>query len=148
MFWMLNGPNPAGIPGSANPPATAVGAKFPSNTSIFPDAKLAANRSGVPVPTDASPLYTAPAAELSTILIAVAGAAIDPFHAEIVPSSVAKMNDETLPFGAGRIQFTPFPATCPVGVPIVELLAVPGGIFTTTAVMAPAPLYSVDSPVS
>src|SRR5579863_5080416 len=148
MFWMLNGPNPAGIPGSANPPATVVGAKLASKTSIFPEAKFAANSSGVPVPTDASPLYTAPDAELSTILIAVAGAAIDPFQAEIVPSLVAKINDATFPFGAGNTQLTPFPATCPVGVPVVELLADPGGIFTTTAVIAPEPLYKVERPVS
>src|SRR5579862_3374627 len=85
---MLNGAKPGGKFGSAKSPSTVTGEKVPLNTSIVPALKLAAYSSAprLLLP-NARPLYTAPAAELSTMVTAVDPAA--PFHPEIVPSSLA-----------------------------------------------------------
>ena len=46
MFWMLNGANPAGMPGSVKSPASAPlpSPNVPLKTSIRPPAKFAAYR--------------------------------------------------------------------------------------------------------
>src|SRR6266567_9285635 len=91
----------------------------------------------------ARPLYTALAAELSAMIAATA----PPFQPEIVPSSVAKMNDAALPFANLKTLAVPF-RTWPVGRPNDPAGdAAPGGMVTTVAFTVPAPLYKVDVPV-
>src|SRR5438128_6206085 len=70
------------------PPAVRTGWKFESKTSTFPARKLVAKRNAPEaLKPIASPLYTAPDAELSTAVTACVGST-SAFHPAIVPSSV------------------------------------------------------------
>src|SRR6266702_2313163 len=101
MFWMLKGAKPAGMVGSPKEPARVAGLNILSNTSIVPAWKLAAKRK---LPDAfcprASPLYTAPEAELSTARMAWVKSTLG-FQPAIVPSSVAKikkLEPDVVPF--------------------------------------------------
>src|SRR5947209_951073 len=86
---MPKGAKPAGMCESRNPPGVRTGRKFESKTSMVPAWKLVAKRKApVVVKPRASPLYTAPEAELSTAMIAWVGSTLL-FHPAMVPSSVA-----------------------------------------------------------
>src|SRR5437879_5390432 len=75
--------------GSRNPPEVRTLRKFESKTSIVPAWKLVAKRKApAALKPRASPLYTAPEAELSTAMTAWVGSTLL-FHPAIVPSSVA-----------------------------------------------------------
>src|SRR5512135_30057 len=132
---MLNGAYPAGRFGSVNLPPVFTELNAASNTSIVPALKLVANRKfDPPLLPIASPLYTAPDTELSTTRTAL----VPPFHPEIVPSSVAKMNRAGLPLGSLKSVALPlktWPVGAAGGVPPVG-----GGIVTTSDWIAPAPL--------
>src|SRR5438477_4314307 len=74
---------------SLNPPLGWTGRKFESKTSTVPAWKLVANRKApLALKPRASPLYTAPEAELSTAMMAWVGSTLL-FHPAMVPSSVA-----------------------------------------------------------
>src|SRR5437763_17193488 len=113
---MPNGPKLEGILLSAKPPAVRTGRKLESNTSIVPARKLVANRKApLALKPMASPLYTAPAAELSTAITACVGLT-SPFQPAIVPFSVAKSSlaGAELPPAEITNPFVPLVAT-PVG---------------------------------
>src|SRR5919201_5165259 len=84
-----NGAKLEGIFESVNPPGVCTGRKFESKTSILPAWKLVAKRNAPEALNPiASPLYTAPEAELSTAITACVGSTLL-FQPAIVPSSVA-----------------------------------------------------------
>src|SRR5438093_1623853 len=90
-------------------------------------------KESVPTRPIAKPLYTAPLAELST----TTKACVPPDHAEIVPSSLAKIK-RAVPCEGIMKPVVPLNTT-PVGAP---------GTDTTRATFAPVlPLYNVDFPV-
>src|SRR5919201_2289246 len=75
--------------GSRNPPGVWTRRKFESKTSTVPAWKLVAKRKApLALKPRASPLYTAPEAELSTAMMAWLGSTLL-FQPAIVPSSVA-----------------------------------------------------------
>lgn len=125
----------AGRFGSLNLPPVLTGLNAASNTSIVPALKLAAYRKlAPPLLPIASPLYTAPDPELSTLSTAL----VPPFHPEIVPSSVAKMNRAGVPLGSLKsvaLALNTWPVGAAGGVPPAG-----GGIVTTSDWIAPAPL--------
>src|SRR2546425_7563016 len=78
--------------GSRNLPGRRTGRKLESKTSIVPARKLVANKKAPDsLKPIASPLYTAPPAELFTAITAWVGSTLL-FHPSIVPSSVAKIS--------------------------------------------------------
>src|ERR1700722_9324220 len=82
------------------------------------------------------PLYTAPLAELFTCTVAMVPSL--PFHAEMIPSSLANRN--ALPPKLAGVPLK----TVPVGDPAP---APADGMVTTNDCGVPAPLYSVDVPL-
>src|SRR5581483_2900681 len=138
MFWTLNGANADGTEGSTNaeaPFCTAV--IVPSQTSILPLLKLAANsRGAVEVPPKAQPLYTALFLELSARMIALFGFT-DEFQPEMTPSSEQNMNVAALPVATlNALEFvliiTPVTGAVVVAPPAA-------GIVTTSAIAFPVP---------
>ena len=85
------------------------------------------------------PLYTASNGERSATTTAL----VPPFHAEMMPSSPAKMNRALV--DAGITKSLVALKTIPVGAPPVLLPVV--GMFTTSDCFTPAASYSVDVPV-
>src|SRR5882762_7961339 len=87
---------------------------------------------------NASPLYTAPEAELSTASTALAGSTLK-FHAEMVPSSVSKMK--------AAANFEPGTKNPDVGFQIMpvgdetkpDCEPIGGGMLTTSGTMVPSP---------
>src|ERR1700738_925819 len=75
--------------------------------------------------------------------------AAPPFHAVIIPSNDAKMNEALFPFPI-RNPLVPL-FTCPVGVPWFSVAFAPGGIVTTIGPVAgkgvPAPFTRVEVPL-
>src|ERR1700676_3452719 len=87
-----------------------------------------------------SPVYTAPLAPLSTMIVAV-----PPLLPEIVPSSVAKMKFAGVAAATSHNP-APYPLhTCPVGSPDLSLLLADGGM-AAAVTPTPAVLYSVAKP--
>src|SRR5678815_3293297 len=107
----------------------------------FPLKFVAYRKFAPPFDAIATPLYTASLAERSATITAFAPAAW--FHAEIVPSSPAKMNKALLPpfIRKSVVELN----TCPVGFPPGDPPAF--GIPTTSWSFAPVPSYNVDSEV-
>src|SRR5271155_2561407 len=112
MFWMPNGAKPAGMSGSVKPPSVVVCTYWPllvllagAYTSTVPARKLVAKRKTPLTLTPVTrPLYTAPFAAFGTFELVTARTALSggrggllfcspPVQADIVPSSVAQMND-------------------------------------------------------
>src|SRR6476646_6996675 len=110
--------------------------------STEPPLKFVAYRKfAPPFVARARPLYTASLPERSATITAFVPAAW--FHAEIVPSSPAKMNNALLPplIRKSVVELN----TCPVGFPPGDPPAL--GIPTTSESLPPVPLYSVESEV-
>src|SRR6266851_6720647 len=125
--------------------------KFLSYISTTPSWKLVAYRKWpVGVLAMASPLYTAPAPEWSTAIMACVPLTVG-LQPRMVPSSVAKRNggDPDLPLAATTNSPVPL-NTRPVGVP-PPVGFVGDGIVTTrgaaTGKAWPRPLYSVETPL-
>src|SRR5438046_1189227 len=98
-------------------PLVVMGWKFESKTSTVPARKLVANKKAPDsLKPMASPLYTAPAAELLTAITAVTGSTAG-FHPAIVPSSVA--NNSILGPAAAPFEMTN---------PLVSLVVTPLGV--------------------
>src|SRR5881628_3714453 len=151
MFRMPKGAKPAGMAGSVN---ELTQLKLESSTSTAPELKLAAKRKLLPLASlsIASPLYTAPLAELSNLMIAFVRFTLG-LQALTVPSSVAKIKK------AGRgLPSLVVPNTKP-GVLLKAVLlkawpvgdakpVTPGGsgTLTTRGAFPPKLLYSVDTP--
>src|SRR6266446_136304 len=89
----------------------------------------------------ASPLYTAPDADLSALTTALAPKLT--FQAAIVPSSVAKIKRATALEATAKsvVLLNTTPVGAPGGVPPAG-----GGIVTTSDCGVPLPLYIVDKP--
>src|SRR5947208_15870487 len=79
-----------------------------------------------------APLYTAPLGEPLSELSTMSTALVPPFHPEMVPSSVAKMNRAGLPFGRRKSEL-PL-KTVPVGVAVAPGGAIFGRGMITEAV--------------
>src|SRR5262245_59411334 len=149
MAEMPNGAKPAGSFGSLNLPDSRTGRKFESKTSIVPAWKLVANRKApLALKPRASPLYTAPEAELFTAMTVWVGSTLL-LQPAMVPSSVANSSV------AGP---APWPDEMPR--PFVALVATPvgaeapgplgPGIVTAgwTALPAPSRLSAMPAPFS
>src|SRR5579863_6152439 len=134
---MLKGAKPAGIIGSLKALGRATGAKLTSKTSTVPACRLAAYRYELePLVPMARPVYSAPAAELSTITTALP--LFTPgFHPDIVPSKVSKRNTAGLPVVNAKpvVLFQTVPVGLPCVPPVLE-----GGMVTTSGIMEPVVL--------
>src|SRR5919198_4897520 len=154
-----NGAKLEGIFESLNPPGVFTGRKFESKTSIVPAWKLVAKRYAPDALNPiASPLYTAPEAELSTAMTACVESTL-PFHPAIVPSSVAKssaLGPERPPDEITKpevpLVVAPVGAAVPtpLGVGIVTTVGEPDGIgwpFESYVVALPEPLSETQRPL-
>ncbi len=112
-------------------PRVRTGWNFESNTSTVPARKLVANKNAPDsLKPMASPLYTAPEAELLTAITALVGSTVE-FHPAIVPSSVA--NSSTLGAEAAPVEMMN-PLVALVATPVGDDLPAPfpgAGIVTT-----------------
>src|SRR5919201_6637411 len=154
-----NGAKLEGIFESVNPPGVCTGRKFESKTSILPAWKLVAKRNAPEALNPiASPLYTAPEAELSTAITACVGSTLL-FQPAIVPFSVANSSalgpdrpPEEMTKPAVPLVVAPVGAAVPtpLGVGIVTTVGDPEGIgcpFESYVVALPEPLSETQRPL-
>src|SRR5919204_2322642 len=159
MAEMPKGAKPAGMLGSRNPPGVRTGRKFESKTSIVPAWKLVAKRKAPEaLKPRASPLYTAPEAELSTATTARVASTLL-FQPAIVPSSVANSSvlgpdrpSEEMTKPEVPLVVAPVGAAVPtpLGVGIVTTVGEPDGIgcpFESYVVAFPDPLSETHKPL-
>src|SRR5262249_47973549 len=136
---------PSGMSLSLKAPGICTGWKFESKTSMFPVWKLVAKRKApASLKPIASPLYTAPDAELCTAMTAWFASTLL-FQPAIVPSSVAKSSVAGPELAPEEITK---PVVALVATPVGAEVPVPAGVGIVTAACTDWPVasYGVASP--